>query len=259
MNRKPVLYTFVRLLAGSAAATLVLLLTVKLFPQVSQAQPNPSPTPSTQTVPEMWGMMGQPDQHFIVMMIPHHEGAVAMADLALERAQHQEVRILAQSIKDSQSREVEQMQDWYQEWFNADVPQWTSEMEMWGWNENHSQWNNQWTSSQQSNWTPGVMGMHHDSGQNGQRTAQSGWQLGMMGCMGMSTMMGNTTALQDASDFDRAFIEEMVPHHQRGVMMAQMVLANSDRPEIRELSQSIIDTQTAEIDQMQQWYQEWYQ
>ncbi|WP_210404517.1 MULTISPECIES: DUF305 domain-containing protein [Cyanophyceae] len=42
-------------------------------------------------------------------------------------------------------------------------------------------------------------------------------------------------------------------------MMAQMVLANSDRPEIRELAQNIIDTQTAEINQMQQWYQDWYQ
>jgi uncharacterized protein (DUF305 family) len=41
-------------------------------------------------------------------------------------------------------------------------------------------------------------------------------------------------------------------------MMAQMVLARSDRPEIQELARSIIKTQTAEIEQMQDWYQEWY-
>ncbi len=39
--------------------------------------------------------------------------------------------------------------------------------------------------------------------------------------------MGDMTALQNASDFDLAFIEETVPHHQMGVMMAQIVLANS--------------------------------
>jgi uncharacterized protein (DUF305 family) len=31
-----------------------------------------------------------------------------------------------------------------------------------------------------------------------------------------------------------------------------------NRPEIHELAQSIIDSQTAEINQMQQWYQDWY-
>ncbi|HEY9658217.1 MAG TPA: DUF305 domain-containing protein, partial [Allocoleopsis sp.] len=88
----------------------------------------------------------------------------------------------------------------------------------------------------------------------------SDWQPGMgcMGMNGMNGMMGDTTALENASDFDRAFIEEMIPHHQMGVMMAQMVLMRGDRPEIQALAQSIIDTQTAEINQMQQWYQAWY-
>lgn len=42
--------------------------------------------------------------------------------------------------------------------------------------------------------------------------AESGWQPGM-GCMGMKTMLGNTIALQNVADFDRAFIKEMIPHH----------------------------------------------
>ncbi len=54
-------------------------------------------------------MIGQPDQHFMVIMIPHHEGANTMADLALERSQLSEIRTLAQFIKDTQALDIEQM------------------------------------------------------------------------------------------------------------------------------------------------------
>ena len=60
-------------------------------------------------------------------------------------------------------------------------------------------------------------------------------------------------------DLDRHFIEQMIPHHQMGVMMARMVLARTDRPEIEELARSIITTQTDEIEQMRDWYRAWYE
>jgi len=47
------------------------------------------------------GMMGYADQRFIIMMIPHHDGAIAMADLALSRAKRSEIRALAKRIKAS--------------------------------------------------------------------------------------------------------------------------------------------------------------
>jgi len=37
-----------------------------------------------------------------------------------------------------------------------------------------------------------------------------------------------------------------------------MATKKATKPEIRNLAQSIIKTQTAEINQMQQWYQAWY-
>lgn len=64
------------------------------------------------------------DARFIVMMIPHHDGAIAMAELALVRAQHRELRALAQRIRSSQSAENTQMRSWYRQWYGANVPAW---------------------------------------------------------------------------------------------------------------------------------------
>ncbi|WP_313930109.1 DUF305 domain-containing protein [Trichocoleus sp. FACHB-262] len=41
--------------------------------------------------------------------------------------------------------------------------------------------------------------------------------------------------------------------------MAQDALSKSKRPEIKQLAQDIIKSQEAEIQQMQQWRQAWYQ
>lgn len=49
------------------------------------------------------------DQHFIEQMIPHHEDAITMAEIALEKAQHQEIKTLAQNIIEAQTRENIQM------------------------------------------------------------------------------------------------------------------------------------------------------
>ncbi len=47
---------------------------------------------------------------FAQMMIPHHQGAIRMARLALKRAQHAEVKTLARAIITSQQREVRLME-----------------------------------------------------------------------------------------------------------------------------------------------------
>jgi uncharacterized protein (DUF305 family) len=46
------------------------------------------------------------DQKFAEMMISHHEGAIAMAEAAQERGQHDEVKDLAEAIVDAQEREI---------------------------------------------------------------------------------------------------------------------------------------------------------
>jgi uncharacterized protein (DUF305 family) len=58
------------------------------------------------------------DQRFMEAMIPHHQSAIEMADMALEQAEHEEIRSMAQQIIDSQQAEIEQMKSWLAEWYD---------------------------------------------------------------------------------------------------------------------------------------------
>lgn len=58
--------------------------------------------------------------------------------------------------------------------------------------------------------------------------------------------------------YDARFIDGMIMHHQGAISMAEQALEESERPEIRELAQSIISAQQDEIGRMQGWRGDWY-
>jgi uncharacterized protein (DUF305 family) len=155
------------------------------------------------------------DAHFIEQMIPHHEDAITMAELAQEKAQRPEIKKLAEDIISSQGTEISHMKDWYKSWFGKEVPEGSTVMNQHGMNTSND--------------------MH-------------------MGMMGNDMDM---TRLENAQDFDKIFIEDMIPHHQMAVMMANMLKGGTQRSEMKNLADDIIIAQTDEIEQMRQWYLEW--
>jgi uncharacterized protein (DUF305 family) len=57
-------------------------------------------------------MTGNPDQDFAAMMIPHHQGAIAMARTELQFGKDPTMRRLAGDIIAAQDREIALMHNW---------------------------------------------------------------------------------------------------------------------------------------------------
>ena len=159
------------------------------------------------------------DQAFIDMMVPHHESAIAMAEIAQERAERLELRDMADDIVAAQSAEIEQMKAWRQEWFGtADTPSMDA--------------------------MPMLPGMSMPAGHS------------MSG--GAMDMAAEVESLRGAEPFDREFIDAMIRHHEQAVDAAEIVLAKTERDEVRALAEEIISAQTSEIEQLRDWRVEWY-
>jgi len=164
------------------------------------------------------GLLMDSDRMFIEQMIPHHQDAIDMSNLALVKAEHPEIRQLAEKIIRDQSQEISRMREWYRAWYGIDVPVYQGAV-------------------------------------TGDRMGR-GNGIGMMGG-GMSGSMTDLVQLGNATRFDKEFIEQIVPHHQMAIMMAGMV-QNSEHREMRVLGSSIIRSQSAEVNQMRVWYSTWY-
>ena len=57
-------------------------------------------------------MDSNPDVAFAKGMIPHHQGAIDMADVEEKYGKNQQMLNLAKKIKQAQTPEIKQMQDW---------------------------------------------------------------------------------------------------------------------------------------------------
>lgn len=203
MKRDPLLYGIIGALVGGAIvwfiATSAVNNNVPGVMQMMGISQGSGTSPMTNNI----------DRHFIEQMIPHHEGAIEMANLAQERSKRPEILALAEAIVRSQSQEITQMQAWYKDWYGVEV------------------------------------------------SVDSNVGMGMGRGMMQGGMMGGETSdiesLKNSSDFDEAFLQEMIPHHQMAVMMARMLLSGTGRSEMKQLARDIITAQEQEIDQMRSW------
>lgn len=81
---------------------------------------------------------------------------------------------------------------------------------------------------------------------------------GMMdnGDMSMSGMLGELQN-KTGDDFDAAFLQQMIIHHQGAIDMAKLIPQNAKHDELKKLGEAIISAQTKEIQDMKQWQADW--
>ena len=182
------------------------------------------------------------DQAFIDAMVPHHQSALMMAQMAVKKAPHREVKNMARMMIRDQQREINQLKSWRKAWYgSAEVP-----MDM----------------------MKGAMktdGMNHDSMPHGSMSnmKMSGDKMRMMSGsmmglpMKMEMNMGKLMRLNGRA-FEKMFLAMMVPHHASAISMAQEALDTSGRPQIRMISHQIIDAQAKEIGAMRDLHRRWY-
>ena len=153
------------------------------------------------------------DVSFAQEMIPHHQQAVEMSDMALAQASSAKVKDLATRIKAAQGPEIEQMKGWLSSWGEPVAAKSDG----------------------------GMAGMNHGGGGMGDMTG-----MGMM----TDTQMKELGAARGA-DFDRMFLTMMIGHHQGAVTMARTELDKGKHPPAKQLAQAIVDAQQKEISEMQ--------
>ncbi|UTI65174.1 DUF305 domain-containing protein [Paraconexibacter antarcticus] len=68
------------------------------------------------------------------------------------------------------------------------------------------------------------------------------------GCGSSDKTTSNTTSAETgANATDRAFVNDMTPHHRSAIAMAQIALTRGQHPQIKQLATSIISDQKSEI------------
>jgi len=157
------------------------------------------------------------DVAFAQQMVPHHEQAVTMSDLALEpdRGASAEVRALAEQIGSAQHTEIEQMNGWLEEWGED------------GSGSEH-----------------GGHGAEHGDG-HGEGHGGGDGHEGMLTDEQLDDLAAATGA-----EFDTLWLTSMIEHHEGAITMAQKVVADGKDPDVRDLAEQIVQVQQDEIEQM---------
>jgi uncharacterized protein (DUF305 family) len=72
-------------------------------------------------------------------------------------------------------------------------------------------------------------------------------------------MKNMVSSLEDkqGDDYDAAFIDEMIMHHQGAIDMAKLSAKSAKHQEIKDMSRDIINAQEQEIDRMKTWRATW--
>ncbi|MGW9631966.1 DUF305 domain-containing protein [Agromyces sp. NPDC055520] len=201
-----------------AAASVALVVVAAVAFSVGRLSTLAEPTPTTTSA----------EAGFARDMQVHHLQGVELAMIVRDATDDPEVRLLGYDIATTQAQQAGQMYGWLAEW---GLSQAGSEPSM------------TWMTR------PAIDGA---AGHGGHATDDSGAHAPGAPMPGLATpaQVEELRGLTGVAA-ERRFLELMIAHHQGAVEMADAVLARSTNQVVVALAQSIVDSQTSEIDLME--------
>jgi len=169
-------------------------------PVIAPSNPSPGAGPVA-SMPAPAESAANFEVRFMTGMIDHHQMAIEMATICLDKAVHPELRTMCEQIIAAQSAEIQEMQTWLQDWYGI---------------------------SYSPAMTPG------------------------------DQQMLDRLASLSGAQFEIAFMEMMIKHHEKAIKEARQCLDKAWHAELRQLCESIIAAQSAEIAQLETWLFQWY-
>lgn len=182
------------------------------------------------------GRVGRAEVRFMEGMIDHHSMAIDMAQDCLQKAESDDLKQLCQDIIDKQGEEIKTLQQWLDQWYSITYNPMTM-ADMMG-------------QMPEDMMMGGMMmgGMMHGM-EHGER-GQGGIPAGMDPPMMMGMMAGLSRL--EGQEYEVAWMEAMIDHHDDAINMAERILERGEHQELLDMAQQIIDDQKAEIEKMEQ-------
>lgn len=205
------------------------------------------------------------DAAFLRDMSVHHAQAVQMSWLLHDRTSDGGMRYLTYDIATGQQGQIGMMSGWLSDWglnqTDSSQPRmaWMTQDASSGHGSGHGSGHDSTGSSTGDTGAAGAAGAVPD----GQTGTVTGTAPGMASSEAMGLLPdGRMPGMASAADLARLTSEQgraaevdylrlMIAHHRGGVAMARAGLQLTERPAVRQLAQSIVDSQSAEITAMQ--------
>ena len=148
---------------------------------------------------------------FLAEIIGHHQAAIEMAQLELERGTSPDIRTHAENIIANQQHQIDQFTTWLEEWYGL-------------------------TPEEAKAQAP-------EEAQEEMKILEEETRM----------MVEELAAVEAGEDFDVAFVQKMIPHHNGGIVEFLELQSRADHAQLRVASSAGITAQQAQIADFRTW------
>ncbi|MBN6811593.1 DUF305 domain-containing protein [Kocuria marina] len=185
---------------------------VSAHTQTETLQPEPTSPTAYEFGETLAGLEGEElEITFLAEIIGHHQGAIEMAELELERGTSPDIRTHAENIVADQQHQIEQFTRWLDQWYGLTPEE--------------------------------AMAQVPAEAQEEMKILEEETQM----------IIEELSAVEAGEDFDVAFVQKMIPHHNSGIIEFLEPQSRAVHPQLRVAATAGITTQQAQVADFRTW------